>query len=101
MLCAGVLSGSPQHRSSPVPDQITWFGRTPESFSTRGAEVTLTPSGWVLTWNEGARQRARGPFRGGLDAAMDAWRGIRDAMQKAPSEAQRNSQQDSVFNGDI
>lgn len=57
---------------------ITWRGRSPEQYDTRGASVRLTPSGWALFWQrKDGKPMARGPFTGGLEAAMDCWAEIR------------------------
>jgi hypothetical protein len=63
---------------------ITWRGRSIEQYDTRGASVRLTPSGWAIFWTrEDGRPMARGPFAGGLDAAMDCWAEIK-RLRKTP-----------------
>lgn len=59
---------------------VNWFYRSTGRYDTRGASCRLSSSGWVILWDEAGRLRARGPFAGGLDAAMDAWPAIRAAM---------------------
>jgi hypothetical protein len=64
---------------SPGADSImiSWIGRSPQHFTTSGAQCLRSAAGWYLIWGF----RARGPYRD-LESAMDAWPKIRGSLSE-------------------